>query len=114
MGSEWSKLELRELVDLEAEKKIDHSRAKKIYIEMLETGKSLDQIVSSLSSTQDITNEIESYIQSIFEKYKNEYKRLSDGETKLINFFIGIIMKESKGKYSPSDITKYLNKKFNV
>ena len=53
-------------------------------------------------------------IQSILEKNNEEHKRLSEGETKLINFFIGVIMKESKGKYNPSSIIKYLNKKFNV
>mgnify|MGYP001482218545 CR=1 FL=1 len=34
--------------------------------------------------------------------------------TKLINFFIGNIMRESKGRYNPSSITNYLNKKFNI
>ena len=54
------------------------------------------------------------YIQSILKKYDKEHKRLLEGETKLINLFIGVIMKESKGKYNPSSITKYLNEKFNV
>jgi len=107
--------ELRKLVDLEVKKEIDHSRAKKIYLEMLETKKPLIEIISNLSSkSEDIPNEMELYIQSIFEKNNEEHKRLSEGETKLINFFIGVIMKESKGKYNPSSITKYLNEKFNV
>ena len=43
-----------------------------------------------------------------------EYNRLINGEIKLVNFFIGLVMKASKGKYSPADISKYLNQKFNV
>ena len=107
--------ELRRLVDLEVDKKIDHSRAKKIYLEILETGKSLKEIISTLSSkSKDVSDEMISYVQSTLEKYNKEHKRLLEGETKLINFFVGVIMKESKGKYNPSNIIKYLNKKFNV
>ena len=93
---------------------IDHSRAKRIYLEILETGKPLKKIISNLSGSKDTLHEMESYIQSTLKKYNEEHKRLLEGETKLINFFIGIIMKESKGRYNPSSITKYLNKKFNV
>ena len=106
--------ELKKLVDLEAGKRIDHSSAKKVFLEILGTEKSFDDIISSLPSKKDSSDELVAYIESVLQENKNEHERLLNGETKLINFFIGVIMKSSKGKYSPSDITKYLNEKFNV
>ena len=106
--------ELRRLVNLEIEKKINHSRAKKIYLELLETGESLEKIISGLPKGEYTLDEMAPYIESTLDKYKEEYTRLLDGETKLINFFIGVIMKESKGRYNPSSITKYLKEKLNV
>ena len=106
--------ELKKLVDLEAQKRINHSSAKKVFLEILDTEKSFDEIISSLPSKKDSSNELAAYIESVLQENKNEHERLLNGETKLINFFIGVIMKGSKGKYSPSDITKYLNEKFNV
>ena len=53
-------------------------------------------------------------IDSILKQNQEEHDRLINGEIKLINFFIGLVMKASKGKYSPADISKYLNEKFNV
>jgi len=106
--------ELRRLVNLEIEKKINHSRAKKIYFELLETGESLEKIISGLPKGEYTLDEMAPYIESTLDKYKEEYTRLLDGETKLINFFIGVIMKESKGRYNPSSITKYLKEKLNV
>ena len=80
---------------------------------MIATGKSCDELFIEFNTSQDKNLEdMESYIDSIFEKYNKEYSRLLAGETKLINFFIGNIIKESKGKYNPSSITNYLKKKF--
>ena len=53
-----------------------------------------------------------SFINSIFNKYPKEYNRLLSGENKLINFFVGNIMKQSKGEYLPSNIMQYLKEKF--
>ena len=57
---------------------------------------------------KDDLEEMESFIKSIFKKFSKEHTRLIAGEEKLINFFIGMIMKESKGKYLPANITNYL------
>jgi len=101
--------EFKKLIDLEINNKISHSQAKDIYKKMLETGKLPDM---DFSVTEDL-REIEEFIELVLNKHKDEYDRLLAGETKLINFFMGQIMRESKGKYNPSSITDYLNKKFN-
>ena len=105
---------LKKLVDLEAAKEVDHSTAKKIFIEALASKKSLDDIISSFATSDINEGELESFIDSILKDNHEEYDRLMNGETKLFNFFIGAVMKGSKGKFKPSDIQKYLKQKFNV
>jgi len=101
--------EFKKLIDLEANNKINHSQAKDIYKTMLSSGR-LPEI--DIKETED-SEQIEEFIEDILSKHKDEYDRLLAGETKLINFFMGQIMRESKGRYNPSAITNYLNKKFN-
>ena len=91
------------------------SRSRVILEEFIMVGNIID-IDSHVLEPGDLWDknleDMESYIDSIFEKYNKEYSRLLAGETKLINFFIGNIIKESKGRYNPSSITNYLKKKF--
>ena len=105
---------LKKLVDLEAAKEVDHSTAKKIFVEALGSEKSLDDIISSFAKSDSNEGELESFIDSILKDNQEEYDRLMNGEIKLFNFFIGAVMKGSKGKFKPSDIQKYLKQKFNV
>ena len=59
---------------------------------------------------QEDSGEIESIIKSVFEKNPDETKRFKDGEKKLTGFFMGIVMRESKGKADPKTTTQLLNK----
>ena len=93
---------------------MDHSTAKKIFTEVIASKKSLNDIISSISATDDNADELEDFIDSILKENQEEYDRLMNGETKLFNFFIGAVMKSSKGKFKPADVQKYLKQKFNV
>ena len=53
---------------------------------------------------------LDDIIKNIFKKNEVEFKRLKDGETKLIGFFMGQIMKEAKGQADPKSIQKIINK----
>ena len=59
---------------------------------------------------QEDSGEIESIIKSVFEKNPDETKRFKDGEKKLTGFFMGLVMRESKGKADPKTTTQLLNK----
>ena len=105
---------LKELIDMEIEEKIDHSKAKKVFQVMLETGKKCPEVINELGyDKKENLDDLDSFINSNLKKYPSELERLKSGEVKLINFFVGIIMRESKGKYPPSLIMNFLNKKFN-
>ena len=105
---------LSKLVRLEANNDVDHSTAKEVYKEMLQTNNNLELILNRKINSKKNTDDIEDYVISILNNNKKEYKRLLNGETKLINFFIGQAMKNSRGKYKPSDIKDCLIKKFDV
>ena len=55
-------------------------------------------------------NFLEDLIKGVFLKNEIEFKRLKNGENKLIGFFMGQIMKEAKGKGDPKTIQKIINK----
>ena len=102
-------LKLKELIDIEISGKIDHAQAKQIFSSMLESGGSPLEIVKDMGyDKEDDLGHMEVFIHSIFDKFPQEYSRFLSGEEKLINFFIGNIMKESKGRYLPANITRYL------
>ena len=105
---------LKELVDMEIDRKVDHVKAKKIFSEMIKTQKSAHELFVEMGyDKEDDLDDMESFILSIFKKFPEEYTRLKSGEEKLVNFFMGMIMKESRGKYLPANITNYLKKNLN-
>ena len=58
----------------------------------------------------DDSNFLDEIVKDVFDKNKNEFERLKNGEDKLIGFFMGQIMKASKGKADPQIIKKVINK----
>ena len=106
--------DLRKLIDLEINNKIDHSMAKKIFSKLVSSDQKFSEIINDIKTENNSSDDLKDYINSILEQNQEEYNRLINGEIKLINFFIGLVMKASKGKYSPADVSKYLNRKFNV
>ena len=51
---------------------------------------------------------LDSIIKELFNENVDEYKRLKNGEDKLAKFFMGQIMRKTKGKYPPDIIVKKL------
>ena len=62
-------------------------------------------------SSEDSLNEI---IVKTIDKFPEEYKRIMEGEVKLLSFFVGQSMKLSKGKGNPKIINKLLKEKFKI
>ncbi|MEK7308331.1 MAG: Asp-tRNA(Asn)/Glu-tRNA(Gln) amidotransferase GatCAB subunit B, partial [Nitrospirota bacterium] len=60
-----------------------------------------------------ITDEagIEAVVDEVLQKNPKEVARFKTGEEKLIGFFIGQIMKETKGKANPEIVNELLKKK---
>jgi len=100
---------LAELVKLIKENVISTKIGKDVIKEMVDTGKSPSQIVEEKGLKQ-ITDEgtIKKLVEKIFEKHPKEVERLKNGEEKLIGFFVGQVMRETRGKANPQVVNKVI------
>jgi aspartyl-tRNA(Asn)/glutamyl-tRNA(Gln) amidotransferase subunit B len=102
---------LSELINYLNRKEINNNTAKEVLAEMYETDKSASEIIKAKNliqvSDDDFINDI---IKKILSENSSEVSRYKAGETKLTGFFVGKIMKESKGKANPQKVNELLIK----
>lgn len=86
--------------------------AKIVFEEMFKSGKNADTIVKEKGLIQ-ISDEdaIEKAIDEIISKSQKEVERYKAGDEKLIGFFVGQVMKATKGKANPQIVNELLKKK---
>jgi aspartyl-tRNA(Asn)/glutamyl-tRNA(Gln) amidotransferase subunit B len=103
------------LINLIAEGKISNNIAKEVYAEMLKIKDLSDErqnpefIVKEKNLIQlSDSAEIEKIVKKIIEENPNEVKRYKNGETKLLGFLVGKIMKETSGKANPKAVNDLL------
>ena len=86
--------------------------AKTVFEEMYKTGKNADTIVKEKGLVQ-ISDEadIEKAVDEVLEKNHEEVERFKAGDEKLMGFFVGQIMKATKGKANPKIVNELLRKK---
>ena len=91
---------------------ISSKMAKNVFSEMFSTGKTAEAIVSEKGLLQ-ISDEsaIEKAVDEIVAKHQNEAERFKAGEEKLLGFFVGQVMKATKGKANPQLLNDLLKKK---
>lgn len=103
---------LSSLINLIAEGKISNNIAKEVFEEMLSVDgdeQNPMKIVEAKNLLQVTdTSEIEKIISKVLSDNPDEVKRYKNGETKLLGFFVGKIMKESKGKANPKAVNEIL------
>ncbi len=106
-----------ELIVLIDNKTISGKIAKSVFDEMWQSSrsgspsKSPKDIVASQGLTQ-ITDEgqIEALVQGVLDKNPNQTAEYRSGKTKLFGFFVGQIMRESKGQANPDKVNEMLKK----
>ncbi len=103
--------DLAELLNLIGEGKINRKTAKEIFSEMISGGKRAGEIVVEKGLTQ-ITDEgeISSIIEKIIKENPEEVERYKAGDTKLLGFFVGQVMKATKGKADPAVVNQTLRR----
>ncbi|HIJ59766.1 MAG TPA: Asp-tRNA(Asn)/Glu-tRNA(Gln) amidotransferase subunit GatB [Nitrospirae bacterium] len=86
--------------------------AKSIFQDIYKTGKDADLIVKEKGLVQITdTSEIEKIINEIMSTHTKEVERYRQGETKLLSFFAGQVMKATKGKANPQLLNDLLKAK---
>ena len=100
---------LAQLVKLIKDNVISSKIGKEVIKEMVDTGKSAEQIVEEKGLKQ-ITDEsaIKSIVEEVVNQFPQEVERYRAGEEKLIGFFVGQVMKATKGKANPKVVNHIL------
>lgn len=103
---------LSELLNAIESKKVSGSAAKTVFEKMLKSDDSVDEIIASegLKQISD-SSELESIIEKVLDENGTQVERYKNGETKLIGFFVGQIMKASQGKANPRLANELLRKR---
>ena len=103
---------LAELVNLINKKVISSAIAKKVFIDMFETGKAAGKIVKDQGLIQ-ITDEnaIEKIVEDVVSKNPQSVEDYKAGKDKAIGFLVGQVMKQTHGKANPQVVNKLLKDK---
>jgi aspartyl-tRNA(Asn)/glutamyl-tRNA(Gln) amidotransferase subunit B len=100
------------LLQLVAEDVISGKIAKTVFDEMAETGKPAKQIVDEKGLVQVTdTSAIEAVVQKVIDGSPNEVAAYQGGKKKLMGFFVGQVMKETRGKANPKMVNEILQDK---
>ncbi len=88
--------------------------AKQVFDEVFKTGKEPKQIVEEkgLKQVSD-EGEIRKIVEEVLSNHPEEVKRYREGNTKLMGFFVGQVMKATKGKANPKLVNKILSEFLN-
>lgn len=100
---------LAELVGLIEKNTISNNIGKQILIDMLETGEKASLIVEKkgLSQITD-TDAIRKMVQEVVDNNPNQVEQYKAGKTNLLGFFVGQIMKATKGRANPKAVNEIL------
>ena len=100
------------LINLIKDGTISGKIAKEIFPIMMENNSDPEQIVKEKNLIQiSDTSEIEAIIQKIIDANAEQVEEYRSGKEKVFGFFVGQVMKESKGKANPKLVNEILKKK---
>jgi aspartyl-tRNA(Asn)/glutamyl-tRNA(Gln) amidotransferase subunit B len=104
--------DLGRLIDLIASNAISGRQAKEVFEAMVDTGKGPDAIVAErgLSQITD-TGEIEAAVDKIIAENVAKVAEFRSGKEALMNWFVGQVMRATKGKAKPDLAAELLKKK---
>jgi aspartyl-tRNA(Asn)/glutamyl-tRNA(Gln) amidotransferase subunit B len=109
--SQVSAQSLAELIKLIENKTISEKIAKTVFLEMAATKKSAKKIVEEKGLIQiSDESELEKMASEILSQNPKEAEAYKNGKTKLMGFFVGEIMKKTKGRANPKLANEILTK----
>jgi aspartyl-tRNA(Asn)/glutamyl-tRNA(Gln) amidotransferase subunit B len=103
---------LAKLVRLVDEDKISGKIAKSVFVEVFDKGIDPEKIVEEKGLVQiSDSSALEGMVDVVLAAYPDEVQRYRDGQKKLMGFFVGQVMKKSKGQANPGLVNKILSRK---
>lgn len=102
--------QLAELIKLINNGTISNAIAKKVVVEMFNTGKWPKTIIEEKELIQNSDkNSILKIVKEILDNNTKSIKDYNNGKTKVIGFLVGMVMKETRGKANPQIVNKLIN-----
>jgi len=100
---------LAELITLIEKGTISNNIGKQIIVEMMQTGKAASKIVEEKGLSQ-ISDEgaIKEIVQKVVDANPNQVAAYKGGKVQLFGFFVGQVMKETKGRANPKTVNDLL------
>jgi aspartyl-tRNA(Asn)/glutamyl-tRNA(Gln) amidotransferase subunit B len=104
--------ELAALIRMIDEAKISGKQGKDVLVEMFKTGKTAQAVVEEQGLVQlSDTGEIDALIDSVIAANPQQVEGYRGGKESLLGFFVGQVIKASKGKANPKIVNERLRKK---
>ncbi len=102
---------LAELLGLIQEGTISGKMGKSVFTEMFDTGKSAAQVVEEkgLKQVSD-AGELEALLKDVFQRHPDEVAAYRGGKKKLLGFFVGQVMKATRGQANPKLVNQLVQK----
>ena len=101
-------LAFSELLNAEAAGEISASQAKAILGDLAAKGGSAAEAIAARTSDAADTSELEALLDELIAQHSDEWQRFCEGEQKLQGFFVGQIMKATKGQADGQAVAKLL------
>ncbi len=100
-----------ELLTLLEEGTISSTTAKKVFLEVYQTGRRPKEIVEEKGLKQESDEEaLLAICQKILEEHPKEVEKYRKGKKNVIGFFVGQVMRETRGKANPKLVNQLLTK----
>ena len=97
------------LVGLEERGELTATQAKKVLGVLVESGGSPQDAAHGFGFKAMETDELESLVDSLIAEHPDEWSRFCEGDAKLTGFFVGQIMKATRGRADGNAVTQLLN-----
>jgi aspartyl-tRNA(Asn)/glutamyl-tRNA(Gln) amidotransferase subunit B len=96
---------LAALIALVRDGKVSHQAAKRVYVELARSDEEPHDVATRLGLMQvSDQGALAGWVDEVLAAHPGEVARFRDGETKLMAFFVGQVMKRSKGKADPKGV----------
>ena len=88
---------------------ISNKIAKEVFEEMFISGETAENIIDKKGLKQiSNTDEIEGIVDKIISSNEDQKKQYQSGNSKVLGWFVGQVMKETKGQANPSVVNKVI------
>ncbi|MCB1257812.1 MAG: Asp-tRNA(Asn)/Glu-tRNA(Gln) amidotransferase subunit GatB, partial [Microthrixaceae bacterium] len=99
------------LIDMETGGQLTATQAKQVLAEMVDTGSAPDAIAAAHGFEAMDTDELSDTVDAVIAANPDEWTRFCEGDAKLTGFFVGQVMKATKGQADGKAVGALLNSK---